>query len=282
MKTLAPLVMVFATAVLAAPSDHKAARELYQRTQYQAAIRVLQDGPMDGPACLLLGQSYYMLGDYKKASEAMEKAVSAQPGNSRYYNWLGRAYGRRAENSSPFTAPKYASKTRQAFERAVELDGSNQEALSDLLEYYLEAPGFLGGGLDKAAKLVETIARLDPAEGHYARFRLAEKRKDFKAAEQQLRRAAELAPGRVGRLIDLAKFLARQGRVRESELTFDQARKVAPDAPRVLFEQANAYIRAGQNFDKARELLKQYLSAQLSPDDPPRRDAEKLLHKAGA
>jgi cytochrome c-type biogenesis protein CcmH/NrfG len=86
----------------------------------------------------------------------------------------------------------------------------------------------------------------------------------------------------VGRLIDLAKFLARQGRVRESELTFDQARKVAPDAPRVLFEQANAYIRAGQNFDKARELLKQYLSAQLSPDDPPRRDAEKLLHKAGA
>jgi tetratricopeptide (TPR) repeat protein len=237
---------------------------------------------MDGPAYLLLGQSYYMLGDYKKSSEALEKAVAAEPGNSVYYNWLGRAFGRRAENSSPFTAPVYASKTRQAFEKAVELDGNNKEALSDLFEYYLEAPGFLGGGLEKAVKVAGTIARLDPVEGQYAQFRLAEKRKDLKGAEQHLRRAAELAPRQVGRLIDLAKFLAKQGRVRESEQTFEQARKVAPDAPRVLYEQANAYVSAGQNLEKARELLKQYLSAQLSPDDPPRREAEKLLRKAGA
>jgi Flp pilus assembly protein TadD len=282
MQRLALLVIAFAASLSAASPEYAAARKLYRTTDYRGAIRALDSASKDGPAYLLLGQSYYMLGEYKKASETLEKAVAAEPRNSVYYNWLGRAFGRRAETSSPFTAPVYASKTREAFEKAVELDGGNKEALSDLFEYYLEAPGFLGGGSEKAAKVASAIARLDPVEGHYAQFRLAEKRKDFSAAERQLRRAAELAPRQVGRLIDLAKFLARQGRVRESDQAFDQARQVAPDAPRVLYEQADAYVRAGRNLDKARELLKQYLSAQLSPDDPPRRDAEKLLRKAGA
>ena len=38
------------------------------------------------------------------------------------------------------------------------------EALSDLFEYYLEAPGFLGGGSDKTQAMVERIAALDRSE----------------------------------------------------------------------------------------------------------------------
>lgn len=283
MVRIASLVLWVSVAASAATADYAAALKLYQKTDYRGAIRSLQASTaQDGPAQLLLGQSYYMLGDYKKSSEALEKAVASDPRNSVYQDWLGRAFGRRAETSSPFTAPMYASKTRQAFERAVELDGSNKEALNDLFEYYLEAPGFLGGGFEKARDLSVRIAKLDPIEGHYAQFRLAEKRKDFAGAEQQLRRAAELAPRQVGRLVDLAKFLARQGRVQESEQTFEQARKVAPGAPRLLYDQADAYIQAGRNLEKARALLEQYLSTQLSPDDPPREEARKLLRKAGA
>ena len=69
-----------------------------------------------------------------------------------YFHWLGKAQGRRAETASPFTAPSYASKARQAFEKSVELDGKNLEAINDLFSYYLEAPGFLGGGLNKELK----------------------------------------------------------------------------------------------------------------------------------
>ena len=70
-------------------------------------------------------------------------------------NWLGRAYGRRAETSNPFTAPGYASKARQMFEKSVALDPSNKEATGDLLDFYLEAPGFMGGGYEKAEALVK-------------------------------------------------------------------------------------------------------------------------------
>ena len=45
-----------------------------------------------------------MLGDYKKATEAFQKALALEPGNSEYAHWLGRSFGRRAETSSPFLA----------------------------------------------------------------------------------------------------------------------------------------------------------------------------------
>ena len=153
------------------------------------------------------GRSYYELGDFKKAACSFQEAVAAEPGISERYLWLGRAYGRRAEHSSPFTAPGYAVKARQNFEKAVELDPRNLEAMSDLFEYYLEAPGFLGGGVDKATVLTAKIAQLDRAEGHYAQFKLAEKRGDLARAEHELRAAASAAPDR---LADLAKFLARR------------------------------------------------------------------------
>ena len=154
------------------------------------------------------------------------------------------------------------------------------EALSDLLEYYLEAPGFMGGGLDKAVGVADRMASIDPVEGHCAQARLAEKKKEFGSAEQHLQRAAELAPHQASRLIDLARFLARQGRYRESDRSFSKAEKIAPNSPQLIYARADTYIEQGRNLAAARKLLQRYLEAQLTPDDPPRAAAEKLLKKA--
>jgi Flp pilus assembly protein TadD len=94
-----------------------------------------------------------------------------------------------------------------------------------------------------------------------------------------LRRAMELAPHQVGRVIDLAKFLAKQGRFEESDQTFVAAEKLAPNAPKVMYARAATYIQAGRNIDTAKELLEKYLAAQLTPDDPSRDDARKLLRQ---
>ena len=227
-----------------------------------------------------IGRKHYMLGDYKKATLAFQAAVAAQPANSDHYLWLGRAFGRRAEQSSAFTAPVYAGKARQNFEKAVELNPRHLEALSDLFEYYLEAPGFLGGGLDKAALLMKRIAQLDPVEAHYAQYRLAEKKGDSALAERVLRCAAATAPDQPGWAIDLAKFLAKQGRYAESEQFFQAAERASPNRPKLLFDRADTYIRGHRNLEAARELLKRYLAAELNPDDPPRHEAEKLLRQA--
>jgi len=265
----------------AAGAEYDRALDLYKHTDYQASLNLLLPAQeKTSTELLLMGQDYFMLGDAKRASEFFQRALALEPNNSVYHHWLGRAFGRRAETGNPFTALGYASKARQSFEKAVELDPKNSEAVNDLFEFYLEAPGFIGGGVDKAAKVAEGIAENNAAEGNYARARIEEKRKNYNRAEEHLRRAMELAPRQVGRVIDLAKFLAKQGRYEESERTFVAAEKLAPDAPRIMYARAATYIATGRNIEVARALLEKYLASSLTPDDPSREEAQKLLHQA--
>jgi len=258
------------------------ARSLYQHTEYQQSLAVLLPiaaGSHDATTLQLLGQDYFMLAEYKKATEALERAAAIEPDNPKILNWLGRAWGRRAETSGPFTAPGFATKARQMFERSVALDPTDKEATGDLLDYYLDAPGFLGGGMQKAEDLARLIARTDAAEGHYAQALIEDRRKEYDSAEQHFRHAAELAPKQVGRFLDLAKYLAKRGRFAESEAVFEHAAKVAPNSPRVLFERASTYITHKRNLEQARDMLQRYIHAPLTVDDPPREQAEALLKK---
>ena len=278
-----PLMFIFA-AVLAiggVSTELERARVLYQGTDYSGVLQLLT--PVTSKTAetfSLIGQARFMSGDHKKAAEAFEKAVALEPRNSRYLNWLGKSYGRQAESASILTAPGLAVKARQAFEKAVASDPNNKEALNDLFEYYIDAPGFLGGGLDRADQLVAQIARIDEAEAHFATSQLAVKRKDFSSAEQQLHRAIELAPRQVGRVLDLAKFLARRDRVSESDQVFVQAAKLAPDSPQVLFDRAALYIKQKRQLDEAVALLEKYIRSPLTPDNVPREKALQLLKQA--
>jgi tetratricopeptide (TPR) repeat protein len=168
------------------------------------------------------------------------------------------------------------------FERSVTLDPDNREAVGDLFDYYLGAPGFLGGGTNKAAGLAAQVAVRDPAEGHYYEARLDEHRRQYDSAEQHLRTALELAPQQVGRVIALAKYLSAHGRSKESDALFEQAERIAPGDPRVIYERASAYVQSGRNLDEARRLLRRYLQAPITPSDPPKSEAESLLRKIGA
>ncbi|HEX5226177.1 MAG TPA: tetratricopeptide repeat protein [Bryobacteraceae bacterium] len=266
--------------LLAETSDPLAkAEDLYRHTDYQESLSLAREVG-GAKANFLIGKDYFMLGDYKKACEAFEHSLAAEPGNSDYALWLARGYGRRAETSSPFIAPRYASKARTYFEKSVTLDPNNEEALNDLFDYYLEAPGFLGGGYDKAERVARQIAARNPAEGHFAQAQLADRRKQFDTAEEQLRRAAELAPHQVGRMLDLARYLARHGRIAESEAAFDRAEQIAPNAPKVTFARARIYVEQKRNLEQARTLLYRYLHSNLTPDDPSREQAQKLLKEA--
>jgi len=274
------ILFLLAVSGLFADGGWKRAEELYQKTDYKASLSLLHGAPpSDARAEFLTGKNYFMLGDYKKATDAFQRAVALESGNSEYVHWLGRTFGRRAETSSFFSAPMYASKARQYFERAVALDATNDEALNDLFDYYLQAPGFMGGGYDKAEEVAKRIAQRDEAEGHFAQAQLADKRRQFDSAEEQLRRAMELAPRQVGRVLDLAKYQAKHGRYQESEAQFDKAEKLAPNSPKVYFARAHTYIQEKRNLDRAKSLLIKYLHSELTPDDPPRDQAEKLLRQ---
>ena len=258
------------------------ANNLYQRTEYRASLARLEALPNQNAATLqLIGQNYFMLGEYKKATATLEKAVALDPNNGKLVYWLGRTYGRRAETANFFAAPGLAAKTREMFERAVALDPSDKDALGDLLDFYLEAPGFLGGGLQKAEALAQMILKQDQAEGYYAQGIVAERKKEYDTAEEKFRRAAELAPRQVGRILVLARYLSKHGRAKESDALFEQAARIAPNDPRVMFDRAATYVNEKRDLDVARKLLERYLKSPLTPEDPPKERAEALLEKIG-
>jgi tetratricopeptide (TPR) repeat protein len=277
-RRLAFLMVSVAVAAGGADPELAKAHKLYQLTEFDQSLKVLHEIVVkDADVYELMGQNYYGKAEYKKATEALEKALAMDPGSSDINLWLGRAYGRRAETSNPLSAPGHASRARQHFEKSAQLNPNNLDAQSDLFEYYLEAPGFLGGGLDKAAATAAQMASINPGEGYWAQAKLDEKRKEFGRAEEHLRRAIEVAPQQVGRFLDLARLLTKQGRYSEADQNLAQAVQIAPDSPKVIFGRAELYIKSKRNLTVARDLLKRYLSLDLTPEDPPRSQAEKLL-----
>ena len=268
----------FAAVAVASSDVVNRASGLYQHTEYESALRLLtQDPAPDSPNYLLRGKTWFMMGDYKKAIDALEKI---SPLTSESALWLGRTWGRRAETST-LMAAVYAPRARQFFEKAITLDPKNREAKNDLFDYYLNAPGIMGGGIEKAEALAKSIETERPAEYEFEQAQIAEKHNDNTAAEAHLRRAMELAPKEPGRIVDVARFLAKHGRLDESDRLFAQARAIDPEKPSVIFAQARTDIENHRNLDQARKLLQTYIHSTLTPDDPPREEAEKLLKRAG-
>lgn len=109
------------------------------------------------------GRAAYEREDYEAAARHFEAAVQARPQDSSLHHWLGKSYGRIADESGWFKAMSYAKKTVAAFRMAVELDDANPAALRDLISYLEQAPGFLGGDKEEAKTLKARLAVLETA-----------------------------------------------------------------------------------------------------------------------
>lgn len=225
------------------------------------------------------GIQAYATEDYERARKLFEQATQSAPHVAKYHLWLGRAAGKRAERANFLSAIGLAKKVRTAFERAVELDAANVPALNDLLDFYVQAPGVVGGGEDKARTIAARLAQINAAEGHRAQALILSKRKDYAGAEKELRRALELEPNKLGRLLDLARFLAERGRHAEADALFEEAAGRDPKSPEYLFARGQQLALSKRNPQQARQLLEQYLRSPRKPDDPSRSEVEALLKK---
>ena len=115
-----------------------------------------------------LGRKAFSAGQYEQAIAEFEKAVHQDIDNSDYHWWLARAYGQRALQVKSGEQFFLARKVKAHLEQAVALNPDNIAARFDLLQYHLQAPGFLGGGLEEAKRQAEEIARQDAQQGQLA------------------------------------------------------------------------------------------------------------------
>ena len=92
-----------ATAALAGQGALADAQRDYNSGKYNRAVDALNSSisksPNDASLLALLGESYYQLREYSRAAASFEHAIQVSPKVSEYHDWLGKAYGRRAEES---------------------------------------------------------------------------------------------------------------------------------------------------------------------------------------
>jgi tetratricopeptide (TPR) repeat protein len=224
--------------------------------------------PSDAESYNLLCRAYFHLGEWDRGIPACEKAVSLEPSNGRYHLWLGRIYGEKADTVNFLSAAGLAGKVRSEFEKAVRLSPNSAEARTDLAEFYLEAPGIVGGGRDKAEAEAQSLISIDAAKAHWVRGRLAEKRKDASAAEEEYRAAIEASHGGALSWFDLALFFRHQQRYDQMEDALDHAVSAPPDRPEVIMESAEVLIRAGRKIPRAVQWLHRYLASSTVEEGP--------------
>lgn len=244
----------------------------------------LASTPADAESFNLLCRSYFALEDWERAVASCKRAASLDPNNSRFHLWMGRAYGEKAARANFLSAMSLAGKVRGEFERAVQLNPKDVDARLDLAEYYLEAPGIVGGGEQKARAQAQSIGAMDPAREHWVYARIAEKKKDASSAEREYHQYIDLSKGDAEAWLNLALFLHRQKRIDEMEQAIVKLSHAPTPKLNVLADAAAILYRAGRNFSLATELLRRYFAAgpvEAAPAFKARNLLGTLLEKQG-
>jgi cytochrome c-type biogenesis protein CcmH/NrfG len=260
-----------------------AAAKMLAEGRVDDAISTLQakikDSPRDAESYCLLCRAYYMVGDWDSGIAACEKAVALDAYNASYHSWLGRIYGEKADHAGFITGARMAGKVRTQFETAVRLNPDSVDARADLADFYLEAPGIVGGGKDKAEEQAQEISKLDAAQGQRVKARIAEQKKDYPAAEKAYRSAIELSGQKPGTWLNLAYFYSHVGRIDDMQDAIHHATAPAMNRPDLLMPAAELLMNRQPNSPEAAELLKRYLASGKTTEEAPVFKAHYLLGK---
>jgi len=283
-----PLLVIFASVFLfvtsAIAGADESAPSLIATGHVDQAVDVLtshiRQSPNDAFAHNLLCRAYVTLGDWDRSISACEKAVSLAPDNSQYHLWLGRVYGEKADRSGWMTAAGLAKHVRSEFETAVRLNPKNVDARTDLAEFYLEAPGIVGGGRDKAEAEAASLLSLDPPMAHWVKARLAEKNRDFPTAETEYKSAISSSNDAATQWLNLGIFYKHRQRWDDMERALGHVRAARLDRADALVDAADTLLHTGRNLLEAAELLRTYLNSDAKVEQAPAFKAHFLLGNA--
>jgi tetratricopeptide (TPR) repeat protein len=238
------------------------ARRAYEASDFAKAIQVLQEAaatdPKNGDIQLLLAKSYLELQEHDAAIRCAEKAVALDPQNSLYHEWLGRAFGEKADRAGWFSAISLAKKARREFQTAVELDGRNFSARQALIEFDCSAPGIVGGGEDRAQPHIKELLELDTAEGHYAAGNCRRQKKDFAAADEEFTKALESQPKAPELIYDIGDYAMKRRQPERLFAVADTGERAAPHDPRGNFYRGVGLVLKKEAPEEAERLLQEY------------------------
>lgn len=272
MRFLRPFILALLAGSALAAAGEPDAVDLLKSGKVDEAIRLLNShvsaNPNDAKTYAQLCRAYSSFGDFENAIQNCQRATQLAPNVAEYHLWLGRAYGDKADRAGVFGGMSWAKKTVAEFERAVQLAPNDVEARADLSEFYREAPGFVGGGSDKAQRITEETARIDPLAAAIMRAQFAMKDKDYDTAEAEVKKAVQDSGGSAQYLLELARVYGKQKHWKDFESTIMRALEARKKRPLDVFDSADMLVSHGRNLNGAIDLLHSYLNGPMDEEGP--------------
>jgi tetratricopeptide (TPR) repeat protein len=260
---LRPFLLALALAI--APAAHA--------DPLAAAEAAAKASPRSAPAWIALARVRIEAGQAEAAIAAAEKATQLAPADAQAFRWLGNAYGQRIGQVGMFGKLSLAPKLRAAFERAVQLDGDLLEARFALVDFYMMAPGAIGGDAGKAQAQATQIARRDPAQGELAQASIA--LHEDRDADAIRHYAAALAAKPADPKVRLAVAAGYQHAERWDDAFAVLRPWVAePSAPAAAWYQlGRAAALSGRHLDEGAAALEKFLALPHAAEDPEPKNA---------
>jgi len=269
MKYLLTFLVLVAAPVCAQPNIEKAKQLLDQKkyTELTALLdKVDDDSPEYAAAQYYLGRAAFDQKKFDDAADYFEEATESKNGQQAdYYNWLGDSYGSIAGEANVLKQGMLAPKMKSAWEKAIALDPKNLAARFSLIQFYSQAPGFMGGGMDKAKDMAKQITAISPAQGHRSMGNLFVREKDIAAAEKEYIQMAKLDPTLAPAL---GNFYVNQKMFDKGFAFYDDVIKKDPTNMTAAYQLGKSAALSGQRLDEGEQYLLKYLAYTPKQNEP--------------
>lgn len=267
------LLLVPSVAGAQAPPNGQLCDRFVANPARQPELRTRLQGMTRGgdPSTAAFAQGCLLVADGKwdDATKAFERAVGANERSSENHYWLGRAYGVQVLNANVLRQPGLARRTRASLERSVELDPGNLDARAGLMQYYLRAPGFAGGSVDKARQQVAEVRRRNPYRGGQLAATIERRQKNWTAAVQEYERLIEQYPDSAAPWSSLASTYGDQKRWDDAFRTIDRFVAAQPGELLAQYAVGRAAGESGQQLDRGAQALRRYIAGAMpGPGEP--------------
>ena len=250
--------------------------KLYKSKQYAQATSTLKaiksSDPAYAKARYYLGRVAFDQEEYGEAREFFKAATKADDSQADYFTWLGNAIGTIAQDAGKLRQASLAPKIKNAYKKAVALDPSSLDAQWGLIEFYTQAPGFMGGSWEKAEEAARAIMKIDKAEGHDALATVFLRKEEPELAAKEYEALLKVKPEQIG---SVGIFYQNQGWYDKAFNAFQKGFEQFPENYPLLYQVGRTSALSGQKAELGIESLERYM-AEAPADVLPSKAAAKM------
>ena len=251
-------------------NDLQKAKQFLEDNKLEEAKAILEeiidDDDKNHEAYFNLGKTYMRLKDPEEATENFEEAVDLQDKNADYHFWLGQAIAMDAQNSNVISQAMMASDILKEFERTIDLDPKHIPGLMGVIGFYTNAPGIMGGDIEKAERHAKELVKLDEMRGRTSLAQIYFKQEKMDSAEIQISILEEKFKNdrSLGNIYNsLGYYYLGEDNVEKAIEAFEKQVKVNPESANSHDSLGDGYKAAGRRDDA----IAQYKKAlEINPD----------------